>query len=317
MLGVAVLALPRVTALLGIGTTAIVLAAVALLTYLSLHSLTLASSRSGVVRYSDVVQNLLGTFWQALLDLSLIVNCAGILVIALIVVGDILVGKKGADGLLSAACGDRQTVLTVATVILIAPLVSVTRLRSVAGASMLGVLAILGWALITLFLFLAAWSNDELHAVHWWPKGSFVGHGFKSAVLVLGTVPIIFVAFICQMSLQHTMRDLQYVRDTQVDKMTAVGVALVAGTYALIAICSYALFGRDVEADVLRNFTVDSLAPLVWIRLAHAGESLRVGYFGVSVHGGGAQLLQGSPYSGGWAGIGTGHPPTGMGLTVS
>lgn len=202
MLGVGVLALPKVTALLGIGTTLIVFAAIALLTYLSMHSITVASSRSGFVRYSDVVRELVGVVGQVFLDISLIINCAGILVIALIIVGDVLVGDAKAPGLLSEECGDRQTVLAVVTVVLIAPLVSVTRLQSVAGTSLLGVVAIVGWSVITLLLFLAAWSNGELHSMTWWPRGQLVGHGFKSATLVLGTLPVVLVAFICQMSLQ-------------------------------------------------------------------------------------------------------------------
>ena len=37
--------------------------------------------------------------------------------------------------------------------------------------------------------------------------------------------------------------------------------------------CSYGLFGQAaMEADVLRNFTVAALEPLVWTRLAQAGE---------------------------------------------
>ena len=78
MLGVGVLALPRVTALLGVGTALIALIALALATHLSLHYCTVASSRTGLSRYSDVVREHTGLVGQALLDLSLIVNGAGV-----------------------------------------------------------------------------------------------------------------------------------------------------------------------------------------------------------------------------------------------
>jgi amino acid permease len=84
-----------------------------------------------------------GITGQALLDIALIINSTGVLIIALVVVGDILVGD-GTAGLLSEACGSRQVVLAVVTVVLIAPLVSVTSMRSVAGASALGVAAVIG-----------------------------------------------------------------------------------------------------------------------------------------------------------------------------
>jgi hypothetical protein len=51
---------------------------------------------------------------------------AGMQLIYLVVIGDILVGTDGAEGLLSQECGDRRTVLAVVTVLLLAPMVSAT-----------------------------------------------------------------------------------------------------------------------------------------------------------------------------------------------
>lgn len=114
MLGIGVLALPKVTAVLGLSLSLSFLVLVALLTYASLHYLTVASSRSGVLRYSDVVREHTGLVGQTLLDASLIVNSAGVLIIALIILADILVGDgNNNQGLLSEACGSRQTVLAV------------------------------------------------------------------------------------------------------------------------------------------------------------------------------------------------------------
>ena len=78
MLGIGILALPKVAALLGIGTTLLFLIFVAALTMLSLHYMTVASSRTGLSRYSDLVREHCGLFGQALLDLSLIVNGTGV-----------------------------------------------------------------------------------------------------------------------------------------------------------------------------------------------------------------------------------------------
>lgn len=46
------------------------------------------------------------------------------MVVALVVVGDILVGEGKAEGLLSPDCGDRRTVLAVVSLLLLAPMVS-------------------------------------------------------------------------------------------------------------------------------------------------------------------------------------------------
>ena len=278
MLGVGVLALPKVTALLGIGTTLIFIAFIALLSYLSLHYCTVASSRTGLLRYSDLVKDHTDLLGQTLLDLSLIVNGAGVLIIALIVIGDILVGSE-AQGLLSPACGDRATVLAVVTVVLIAPLVSVTRFQSLAGTSAMGVAAMVGWALLTGVLFLIAASNGQLHGMTWWPRGHFVGHGFESATQVIATLPVLLVAFICQMSLHGVLRDVQYIRGRQVDTINATALTIAALSYAAIGVFSFGVFGRHVEADVLENFTIGALEPLLSKKLAQAAfVAVRLGF---------------------------------------
>ena len=51
-----------------------------------------------------------------------------------------------------------------------------SRARTTAGASALGVTAILIWALITLLLFLLAGANGQLHRMAWW-AGVLGGEG--------------------------------------------------------------------------------------------------------------------------------------------
>ncbi|PSC69367.1 putative sodium-coupled neutral amino acid transporter 6 [Micractinium conductrix] len=286
ILGVAILALPRVFSLLGLGTATIWLVFVAGLTYLSISFLAKATAR-------DVVREQLGVAAQAVLDLAVIVNGFGMMVIMLVVAGDILVGTPSDDsgsnafadglskrggkggsegGLLAPECGDRATVLGVVTVLLLAPLVSGTRARTTTGASALGVVAILLWAGITLLLFLVALSNGQLHTMHWWPHSStFTSKGFESAVQMVGILPIFTVAFLCQTSLGHTMRDLQYVAESEVDRMAVVALSLCSAAFLLISVCSYGLFGaKELHPDILSNFTVQALEAFVWTRLAQA-----------------------------------------------
>lgn len=77
ILGVALLALPRVFSMLGIGAGSICLAAVALLAYASLHALAKASARTGVMNMSVLAREELGVTGQAVLDMALIFNCFG------------------------------------------------------------------------------------------------------------------------------------------------------------------------------------------------------------------------------------------------
>jgi hypothetical protein len=45
--------------------------------------------------------------------------------------------------------------------------------------------------------------------------------------------------------------------------------------FLVISVCSYGIFGaKSLHPDVLRNFTVKALSPLVWTRLAQAGKAV-------------------------------------------
>lgn len=271
ILGVAALAIPMVTRLLGVATTLIFLSIISVLTYFSLHFLTTASSRCGHVHYSDVVKEFAGITSQILLDISLLINSAAILIVAMVIIGDILVGRAGSDGLLSPECGGRQTILAVFSILLVAPLVSVTQLRTVAGASLLGVFSVFLWSIATIVLFLAAWSHGDVQSMHWWPHGSpFVGLGFESVIQTVAVLPIIIVAYTCQMALQHILHEIPEYRASQLDKVTGTVLTLCTVMYAVIGICSYGLFGKDVKPDILSNFTVDALKGIVTYKTAQA-----------------------------------------------
>lgn len=282
ILGVGVLAMPRVFALLGMGTGMLFLLLVALLTYASMHLLTRATTRSGLTTYSDVVLQYLGVTGQVFLDLAVIVNCFGLMVVYIIVVGDILVGHGDSEeGLLSATCGDRRIVLAVVTLVILAPMLSLRSMRSSAGASALGVTAILLWACISVFLFFVAWSNGQLHRMNWWIHGKVLtGRGFESAVQVVATLPVILVTYICQMALHPTLRGVAYLRERHINNVSIVALSLASFAILLISLSCYGLFGRHaLRPDVLSNFTVKSLEPLVWTQVAQAGfMTVRLGF---------------------------------------
>ncbi|KAI3429598.1 hypothetical protein D9Q98_005684 [Chlorella vulgaris] len=281
MMGIGILAVPRVFGLLGVGTATIWLIFIAGLTGLSMHSLTKATTRTGLLNYSEVVREQLGVAAQAVLDLAVIANGFGLMVIMLVVAGDILVGDEHSEGLLSPECGDRRTVLAVVVLLLLVPLVSARRTRTTAGASLMGVIAIYIWAGITLALFVVAAYNNQLHRIHWWPHSStFTRKGFESAVQMVAVLPILIVAYLCQMSLGHTMHDLTYLRERQLDKVSAAALSLSTIAFLIIAVCSCGIFGaKNLHPDILRNFTVKALSPLVWTRLAQASFMLvRLGF---------------------------------------
>ena len=82
------------------------------------------SNKTGSRRHSPVFPR--SPHLPSLLSLLSLCRPAGMQLIYLGVIGDILVGTDGAEGLLSQECGNRRTVLAVVTVLLLAPMVSAT-----------------------------------------------------------------------------------------------------------------------------------------------------------------------------------------------
>jgi amino acid permease len=121
-----------------------------------------------------------------------------------------------------------------------------------------------------LLLFFIGWSNGTLHSVRFWPSGRFIGHGFESAVQVIATLPVLLVAYICQMSLSNMLQDLHYVRGRQVDTASASALAITTAVYAVLGIFGFALFGQKVHADVIRDFSTELLTPLVGRHMGQA-----------------------------------------------
>jgi hypothetical protein len=66
-----------------------------------------------------------------------------------------------------------------------------------------------------------------------------------------------------------------YLRERHINSVTTVALSLSTLAFLAISVSCYGLFGRsELKPDVLRNFTVSALEPLVWTQVAQAGEAL-------------------------------------------
>ena len=69
------------------------------------------------------------------------------------------------------------------------------------------------------------------------------------------------------------LRGVAYLREAHINSVNTVALSLSTAAFLLISVSCYGVFGgKGIEADVLRNFTVDALEPLVWTEVAQAGE---------------------------------------------
>lgn len=127
LLGVGLLAVPRLFALLGIIGGILSLSLIAFLFLLSFRTLLHAASSSSInplhTTYSALIEETFGGTATATLEIAIVVYTFGAAVLSLLVLSDVIVGD-GKGGLLEGWEGDRGIVLGVLCVIILAPLSS-------------------------------------------------------------------------------------------------------------------------------------------------------------------------------------------------
>lgn len=68
------------------------------------------------------------------------------------------------------------------------------------------------------------------------------------------------------------LRGVTYLRERHINSVSVVALSLSTLAFLVISGSCYGLFGRkDLAPDVLENFTVKALEPLVWTQVARAG----------------------------------------------
>lgn len=80
--------------------------------------------------------------------------------------------------------------------------------------------------------------------------------------------------------MQGVLRDLQYVRGRQVDRIASGALGVVFVAYAALGVFSYGVFGGEgVHTDALQSFTVEAMSGLLPQRLAQAAfVAVRLGF---------------------------------------
>lgn len=61
-------------------------------------------------------------------------------------------------------------------------------------------------------------------------------------------------------------------RERQAQGVSAGAIAASTATFLLISICSYGVFGNATSADVINNYSVETLSKLLIPELAQAGR---------------------------------------------
>lgn len=275
IIGAGIMALPATMRVLGLLIGFIAIIAMGVVSEVSVELLVRFSVLTRSKSYGEVVHSALGNTARIISEFCIIINNAGVLVVYLIIIGDVMSGNDAHVGIFfqwfgHTALDNRALVIFLILMFCLAPLCSFQRIDSLettsAGAVVLAILFVVISCLITFIKII----NGTVAT----PR---MGPDFNSSQTftdLLVVIPIMTNAYVCHFNIQPIYNDL---KDPSIEKMNRVGritTLLCVIIFALTALSGYLLFGDATEADVLTNFDRD-----LGIRFSTAlNYIIRIGY---------------------------------------
>uniref|UniRef100_A0A7N0UKM5 Amino acid transporter transmembrane domain-containing protein n=1 Tax=Kalanchoe fedtschenkoi TaxID=63787 RepID=A0A7N0UKM5_KALFE len=229
IVGAGIMALPATLKQLGLVPGLIVIVLAAMLTEKSIDMILRFSRASKSSSYAALVGDAFGGAGRNLLQIFIVVNNLGMLVVYMIIIGDVMSGlwSQGIhhSGVMEEWFGlhwwtSRSSLMLCTTLFVIAPLISFRRVDSLKYTSALSV----GLALV------------------------FVASFWK----LFTTVPVLVTAYICHHNI-HPI-DNELTDSTKIKPIVKTSLTLCASLYVLTSFFGFLLFGDQTMDDVLGNF---------------------------------------------------------------
>jgi amino acid permease len=263
IIGAGSAALPFAFAQLGSVISIVFLILVALSTHWSIQAITGGLLSSESESYPKAVHALVGPGAAIVLELCLVVRCAGLLIVYIVIAADILAGGQGdGDGIVCELipswhplCAHRTLISGVVVVVILAPAVAPRSLRGVTTyGSILGLAAVGVWGSLTLLLLAASVAAGVDHRVPWFPfshRRSFFE--FDHLLQLIATLPVIATAFTCQMTVAAIARELRNCTSSRMSIVSGFAVSISLLVFTVLS--SVAIFGlKGLPADIMKAF---------------------------------------------------------------
>ncbi|THU57178.1 hypothetical protein C4D60_Mb03t00770 [Musa balbisiana] len=259
IIGAGIMALPATLKVLGllVGFVSIVL--MGILSEISIELLVRFSVLCKSSSYGDVVQTALGRPFKIVSEICVIINNAGVLVVYLIIIGDVMSGSSKHVGVFDQLLGSggewdhRKLVILVVLVIFLAPLCSLEKIDSLSLTSAASVALAVVFVIVSSIIALVKLVEGRIGTPRLGPD-----FGSKAAFLdLLVVVPIMTNAYVCHFNVQPIYNELEGRTPKKMYLVSRITTVLCVAIYASTAISGYLLFGDDTESDVLTNFDKD------------------------------------------------------------
>uniref|UniRef100_A0A2P2KSL8 Uncharacterized protein MANES_01G105000 n=1 Tax=Rhizophora mucronata TaxID=61149 RepID=A0A2P2KSL8_RHIMU len=277
IVGAGIMALPATMKVLGLFLGVALIIFMALLTEASIEML-LRFSRAGKnASYGGVMGDAFGKYGRILLQVAVLINNIGVLIVYMIIIGDVLSGTSSSGvhhaGVLEGWFGEhwwngRTFVLLVTTLAIFSPLACFKRIDSLRYTSALSVALAVVFLVITIGITIIKLINGSIMMPRLLPDITDLTSFWK----LFTVVPILVTAYICHYNVHSIDNELE--DDSQIKSVVRTALALCSSVYILTSIFGFLLFGDATLDDVLANFDTDLGIPYGSI----LNDAVRVSY---------------------------------------
>lgn len=275
IIGAGIMALPSTMKVLGMVLGVILIFLIGILSEMSVELLIRYAVRCKASTYGEVVEVALGRTAKVVSEICIIINNAGVLVVYLIIMGDVLSGSLRHIGVFDQWLGHgfwdhRKILILIVLVLFLAPLCSLDKIDSLSTTSAASVALAVVFVIIVFVVASIKLIEGKVEFPRMTPD-----FGSTEAIMnFIVVIPVMTNAYVCHFNVQPIYNELE---DRSPRKMYQVGritTAICVLVYASTAIAGYLLFGKDTEGDVLTNFDRD-----LGVRFSTALDFIvRVGY---------------------------------------
>ncbi|KAI3903464.1 hypothetical protein MKW98_032118 [Papaver atlanticum] len=280
IVGAGIMALPATVKELGLLPGLIMIVVMAVLTESSIEIILRFGKASKSVSYSGVVGDSFGGGGRTLLQICVIVNNLGLLIVYMIIIGDVMSGTRLSSGMVHHSgvleewfgthwWTSPYVILLFTALTVISPLISFKRVDSLRYTSALSVALAVVFVAIMTGITVVKLMIGSIEMPRLFPKVVDQASFWK----LFTTVPVLVTAYICHYSIHPIENELK--DPSQMKLIVRASLTFCASVYVATSLFGFLLFGEKTLDDVLANFDADLGIPYAGLLL---NDVVRVSY---------------------------------------
>ncbi|KAL8161875.1 hypothetical protein V2J09_013364 [Rumex salicifolius] len=256
IVGAGIMSLPAAIKILGVIPGVLLIIMAGLLTEVSVEMLLRFSDRASAPSYAEVMEDSFGAIGKALLQISVIINNVGILIIYMIIIEDVLSGSTSDgvhySGVLEGWFGEhwwtsRAFVVVVITLGLFIP-VRHKRIDSLSFTSAIAVALAIFFIIVVIGITVYKLIDGSIDQPAWFPTIT----DLSSFLNLFTAVPVLVCAFLCHYNVHAIRNELE--QPSKMHSVVKSSLAFCATVYVTIGLFGFLLFGDSTASDLLSNF---------------------------------------------------------------